>query len=458
MTTTNTGFFGGTGGSEFTDTHDVNSWGRITQIIVRHGSEVDAIATTYANGQYLSHGGSGGSETVITLGDNEFITKVSLRSGARLDQITFYTNSGVTYGPYGGSGGSPSEVSFSDGVLQYFIGRSGSRIDAIGFAYGSKPPITPASVTRISAVGGDGGSAFDDLASSGYLVGKIKSITVRSGSRVDKIETTYAGMQGGSVTYSHGGSGGSANPPFILNDDEYITKITGRSGSRLDQVKFTLNSGRESIAYGGDGGSPFTIKVDGSVLKAFYGRSGSEVDELGFYFAEAIPDRIEIQTLTFDTPNFIISNSNPVALATVKLTNNQSQPQTISTTQAITYTNTDTTTIAITNEASVSFKTGSNFIVAKGELTVGYKLGVTYTTQSTESTQMSNSFTFSATVPGNSTIVASCVASQGVFNVPWTATALVYYQNQSQPEKITNLTGTLSGVQVSNLVAVYDKG
>lgn len=456
MTTQNTDFFGGSGGSAFTDTHDVNSWGRITQISVRHGSEVDAIATTYANGQYLSHGGTGGSLSVITLGDDEFVTKIDLRSGSRLDQISFHTSKGVTYGPYGGSGGSPQSVDFGSNVLQYFFGRSGSRMDAIGFAYGTKPPVSPSSVTRSATVGGDGGSPFSDLASSGYLLGKIKQINVRSGSRVDRIETVYNGIQGGPVTYAHGGNGGSENPPFVLNDDEYITQISGRSGSRLDQIKFTLNSGRESLSYGGGGGSPFALKLDGSVVKAFFGRSGSELDALGCDFAQAIPDRIEIQTLIFDTPNFIISESAPISLTTVKLTNNQSQAQTISTTQTITYINTDTTTISITNEASVAFKTETNFLVSKNDLTVGYKLGVTYATQSTETTQTSTAFTFSATVPGNSSIVASCIASQDKFDVPWTATALVYYQNQSQPERVTDLKGILKGVQVTNLTAIYN--
>ena len=456
MTTKNTGFYGGNGGTEFTDTHDVDSWGRITQIFVRHGSEVDSIATTFANGQYLVHGGTGGDLSVINLDDDEFITKVDMRSAARLDQITFYSSFGKKYGPYGGNGGSPSSVDFQGDVLQYFFGRSGSRMDAIGFAYGTKPPVTPASITRTKPVGGDGGSPFDDLASSGYLLGKIKQIKIRSADRIDNIQTTYDGIQGGPITLTHGGDGGDDHPPFILNDNEFITQISGRSGSRLDQIKFTLNTGRESMAYGGGGGSPFTINVAGSVLKAFYGKSGSEIDQLGCYFAEAIPQKIEIQSLTFDVPNFIISESTPTSIMTVKLSTTQSQPQTISQTRTISYTNTDTTTIGITNEASVSFKAETNFFVTKDELTVGYKLGVNYTTQSTESTTTQTSFTFAATVPGNSTITASCIATQDKFNVPWTATALVYYQNQSKPEKITNLKGVLNGVQVTSLTAVYN--
>lgn len=456
MTTKNTDVFGGHGGSEFTDTHDVASWGRITQIHIRHGAEVDAIATTYANGQYLSHGGTGGTLTTISLRDDEFITSVDLRSGARLDQITLHSSKGVTYGPYGGNGGSPHSVSFGSDVLQYFFGRSGARMDAIGFAYGTKPPVTPGTYTRSTLQGGDGGSVFDDLAVSGYLLGKIKQVKVRSGARVDRLEVTYAGPQGSPVTYSHGGNGGDDHPAFILNDDEFITEVSGRSGARLDQIQFTLNTGRKSIAYGGGGGSPFSLKSADGVIASFFGRSGAEIDAAGVYFAKAIPSRIEILSMEFDTQNFFVQPSTPTVLATIKMTNNQSQPQTVSTTQTISYTNTDSTNISITNEASVAFKTSANFIVEKSELTVGYKLGVTYATQSTQSVTNTSAFTFSATVPGNSTITASCVAQQDKYDVPWTATALVYYQNQSQPERVTNLKGVLKGVQVVNLTAVYN--
>ena len=60
-----------------------------------------------------------------------------------------------------------------------------------------------------------------------------------------------------------------------------------------------------------------------------------EIDQLGCYFAEAIPQKIEIQSLTFDVPNFIISESTPTSIMTVKLSNTQSQPQTISQTRTI---------------------------------------------------------------------------------------------------------------------------
>jgi hypothetical protein len=129
---------GGNGGVPFDDYHDIRAWGRIRQIVVRHGREVDSIGIAYANGCYANHGGRGGVEDKIDLEPDEFILKVEGRSGARLDQITFHSNKRV-YGPYGGGGGSPFTVDFGGQALQYLFGRSGSRIDQIGFGYGDPP-------------------------------------------------------------------------------------------------------------------------------------------------------------------------------------------------------------------------------------------------------------------------------------------------------------------------------
>lgn len=48
------------------------------------------------------------SEHEFELDDDEVITSINLRSGMLTDGITFFTNYGRTYGPYGSSGGTPS--------------------------------------------------------------------------------------------------------------------------------------------------------------------------------------------------------------------------------------------------------------------------------------------------------------------------------------------------------------
>jgi len=86
ITSTRSQTFGGNGGSSFDDTHDIDAWGRVTQIIVRHGSEVDSLGIFWANGNFSIRGGTGGTQTVIILDPDEFISRVDGRSGDRLDQ------------------------------------------------------------------------------------------------------------------------------------------------------------------------------------------------------------------------------------------------------------------------------------------------------------------------------------------------------------------------------------
>jgi len=123
--------YGGTGGGEFND--DLTQTTQITQINIWSGSEVDAIQTTWSKqggGTFtgVKHGGGGGSLKTITLAAGEYITRVDGRSGSRIDQLTFTTNLGNKYGPYGGDGG--SAFSLTNLKVGGFLGRSGSRLDA----------------------------------------------------------------------------------------------------------------------------------------------------------------------------------------------------------------------------------------------------------------------------------------------------------------------------------------
>jgi hypothetical protein len=132
--------------------------------------------------------------------------------------------------------------------------------------------------------GGTGGSAFDDITSADAIVVGIKSITVRSGSKVDAIQATYTLSDGSTFNGStHGGSGGTAHV-INLADDETIISVQGRSGSRIDQLMFTTRNTSGVIKvygpYGGTGGSPFVVN---GVVGGFFGRSGSGLDALGFY-------------------------------------------------------------------------------------------------------------------------------------------------------------------------------
>ncbi len=134
--------YGGQGGAPFQD--DLTQVCRLVAIHLRSGSLVDMIQAVweYPNGALVTgpqHGGSGGAPTTINLLPGELIVRVDLRSGELVDQLTFYTNQGRQYGPYGGGGGSPQSLT-NLGAVTGFIGRSGASLDQIGFWIPGKCP------------------------------------------------------------------------------------------------------------------------------------------------------------------------------------------------------------------------------------------------------------------------------------------------------------------------------
>jgi hypothetical protein len=126
--------FGGTGGTAFDDMAGIPSTPVISKIGARTGSRVDQVNITYSNGATFTHGGTGGTAKSLTLNSGEYITKVDLRSGSEVDKIIFYTSAGRTIGG-GGTGGKAATVTPPAGYTKIigFFGRSGSRMDQIGF-------------------------------------------------------------------------------------------------------------------------------------------------------------------------------------------------------------------------------------------------------------------------------------------------------------------------------------
>ncbi len=154
-------------------------------------------------------------------------------------------------------------------------------------------PLSMASNTTMEAVecidrgsyGGGGGGAFNDFTSNtGSDCGtRVSKITIRSGRRVDAIQLTYRLSNGNTVTGpKHGGNGGGQTVYNIdIAGGEEIVYVGGRSGSRVDRLEFVTNKGRILGPHGGGGGGAFAQSQ--CKLRGIYGRSGNEVDRIGFY-------------------------------------------------------------------------------------------------------------------------------------------------------------------------------
>jgi hypothetical protein len=129
-----TALHGGPGGTAFADLLPIPGQTFIKKMVIRSGTFVDAISTTYLNPDgsttVSSHGGGGGQPTTIDFQPGETIIAVSGRSGRFLDSITLLTSNRRVFGPFGGLGGTAFVVNAN---ILGFVGRSGTFIDAIGF-------------------------------------------------------------------------------------------------------------------------------------------------------------------------------------------------------------------------------------------------------------------------------------------------------------------------------------
>ncbi len=87
---------------------DISEAKRIKKITVNYGCIIDGITITYNDNTSIHHGGVGGQPVNVLLEDNDFISEINgyfekwkNHSEKALSLITFKTNKGKTYGPYG---------------------------------------------------------------------------------------------------------------------------------------------------------------------------------------------------------------------------------------------------------------------------------------------------------------------------------------------------------------------
>lgn len=249
MEITSTETLGGGGGNKFAPLN-------ITSIAIRHGNKVDAIII---NGKRF--GGGGGVQTqTLTLGEDEYISKMIVRHGQVIDYLVIYTNSGRFIGG-GGDGGRETII---EGKMLKIGGRSGNKLDCLDII--GKIPL------QSQKFGGEGGDHFALL--------EIKSIAIRHGNKVDAL--IINGIR-------YGGTGGDQTQTLTLGEDEYINKMVVRHGNSIDKLVVYTNLGR-TIGGGGKGGSQSVI--EGKIVK-IGGKSGNRLDGLQV-LGNLIPDIAEI--------------------------------------------------------------------------------------------------------------------------------------------------------------------
>jgi hypothetical protein len=123
---------GGGGGGAWSD---VNTCGEnyLTGWRLNFGKTVDRTQFRYSNDTWAPvQGGRNDFNSDITLRKDEYVVRVDYRNGSSIDSLSFTTNQGRKFGPYGGGGGSPGTYDVTAGEkLGCVSGRSGGSTDQL---------------------------------------------------------------------------------------------------------------------------------------------------------------------------------------------------------------------------------------------------------------------------------------------------------------------------------------
>ncbi|KAF8416441.1 Jacalin-like lectin domain-containing protein [Tirmania nivea] len=244
---------GGQGGDRFRVHIPSGAW--VSAVLLGCASRLDQIQLEYkydngTTGFTESRGGTGGRPFTFNLEEglfsySECIIAVQIWADSTIDATHFKTNRGKSSDKYGGEGGNlftllPPRAGLA---LAGFRGRSGTEIDNLETIWVPTNLKTPdIDITSNGPIGGEGGDSFSDLCDlemQDLNTAMIKSIAVRSGKRIDRIQVTYVN---GPYCAAHGGGGGSP-AVFTLGRGEYINRVEGRATAEIDQLQFFTNLG-----------------------------------------------------------------------------------------------------------------------------------------------------------------------------------------------------------------------
>ncbi|MFI9158689.1 jacalin-like lectin [Kitasatospora aureofaciens] len=132
--------FGGPHGDFYDDIDRLPAGARATAVSLRAGTRVDQVGLTLADGTALTHGGSGGTASSLTLGSGEYVNSATLCQGSynghtRIFYASFGTNLGRTLS--GGTTTADCVTRIAPDGWQFagFDGRAGDEVDKLGFLF-----------------------------------------------------------------------------------------------------------------------------------------------------------------------------------------------------------------------------------------------------------------------------------------------------------------------------------
>ncbi|WP_033328789.1 jacalin-like lectin [Streptomyces yerevanensis] len=133
-------FFGGPHGTAFNDADDLPATPAPRTLTLRGNARLDAVSLTHDGGTSLTHGGTGGTASSLTLAPDEHLTSVKLTSAQKDGRTRIFSAAFTTDKSRTLASGSPtsSTVTYTAPAgwqIVGFAGRAGTEIDKLGVLY-----------------------------------------------------------------------------------------------------------------------------------------------------------------------------------------------------------------------------------------------------------------------------------------------------------------------------------
>ncbi|TQJ56509.1 jacalin-like lectin [Streptomyces sp. NBC_00080] len=133
-------FLGGPHGTAFNDADDLPATPAPRTLTLRGGARLDAVALTHDGGTTLTHGGTGGTATSLTLATGEHLTSVKLTQGqkdgrTRIFSAAFTTDRSRTLSSGTATTAATTFTAPSGWQIVGFTGRGGDEVDKLGVLY-----------------------------------------------------------------------------------------------------------------------------------------------------------------------------------------------------------------------------------------------------------------------------------------------------------------------------------
>ncbi|XP_056455089.1 aerolysin-like protein [Gadus chalcogrammus] len=301
--------------------------------------------------------------------------------------------------------------------------------------------------TTLHLIGGRGGSSFS-------FTGRYNGATLR------KIGVAVGGWQIKAVraelTDGRVQTFGDADSfrEFTFEPGERITKLSlwgNGAGTRLGGIKFWTSSGREFFEYMSDWSlkNEYSMDVGSGVCLGLQGNAGSDIDNMGFVFINAIQSSV-LTDMTYPSLAMYTPEVKKEYVKTVSYHNGSTadQEHTFTYSRSVTKSTTWSTTTKIESTVSLTVTAG---IPEVAEVSAGFSVtvGAEQTSSVSKEETINESDEVNVTVPAGKIVKVEASVGRAVIDLPYSATVKIRCLNGS--ELRFKSTGNYHGVAFSGV-------